>query len=77
MSTSTLVAPVPVVPAPAPGTLLQVEDLWVRLGEQDVLRGVQLRVAPGEIVAVIGETGSGKTTLARTIVGLQRAAFGG
>ncbi|MCK9900594.1 peptide ABC transporter ATP-binding protein [Parafrankia colletiae] len=35
-----------------------------------VLRDVSLDVRPGEIVGVIGETGSGKTTLARAIVGL-------
>ncbi|GEM30749.1 ABC transporter ATP-binding protein [Nocardia neocaledoniensis NBRC 108232] len=35
-----------------------------------VLTGVDLRVAPGEIVGVTGDSGSGKTTLARTLAGL-------
>ncbi|MGD0558943.1 MAG: ABC transporter ATP-binding protein, partial [Streptosporangiaceae bacterium] len=35
-----------------------------------ILSGVSLRVWPGEIVGLVGETGSGKTTLARTVVGL-------
>jgi oligopeptide/dipeptide ABC transporter ATP-binding protein len=35
-----------------------------------VLSGVDLDVWPGEIVGLVGETGSGKTTLARTVVGL-------
>src|SRR3954449_2198095 len=41
-----------------------------RSAADDVLRGVDLTVHAGEIVGVIGETGSGKTTLARAVVGL-------
>ena len=54
-------------------SLLEIEDLVVGYGERraaPVLDGVSLEVRPGEILGVIGETGSGKTTLARTIVGL-------
>ncbi|WP_410870340.1 ABC transporter ATP-binding protein [Nocardia sp. A7] len=39
-------------------------------GAQPVIRGVDLRVAPGEIVGITGDSGSGKTTLARTMAGL-------
>jgi oligopeptide/dipeptide ABC transporter ATP-binding protein len=57
-------------------TVLNVRGLRVRYASarrsaaDDVLRGVDLTVHAGEIVGVIGETGSGKTTLARAIVGL-------
>ena len=54
--------------------LLSVESLEVVLGHgwraQRVLSGVDLAIWPGEIVGLVGETGSGKTTLARAIVGL-------
>ncbi|MFI8983831.1 ABC transporter ATP-binding protein [Streptomyces antimycoticus] len=53
--------------------LLELSGLTVAFGRRDarpVLDGVELSVAEGEIVGVIGETGSGKTTLARTAVGL-------
>jgi ABC-type glutathione transport system ATPase component len=57
-------------------TLLEVSGLRVRYGEHEVLRGVDLRVDAGEIVGVIGETGSGKTTLARAVVGLVKSSAG-
>jgi oligopeptide/dipeptide ABC transporter ATP-binding protein len=54
--------------------LLAVESVDVTLGRgwraSQVLSGVDLDVWPGEIVGLVGETGSGKTTLARTVVGL-------
>jgi len=60
--------------------LLEVTDLDVVLGRgwraSHVLRGVNLSVRPGEIVGLVGETGSGKTTLARTVVGLARPRGG-
>jgi oligopeptide/dipeptide ABC transporter ATP-binding protein len=54
--------------------LLAVESIDVTLGRgwraNQVLSGVDLDIWPGEIVGLVGETGSGKTTLARTVVGL-------
>ena len=60
--------------------LLEVSDVDVVLGHgwraSHVLNGVNLAVWPGEIVGLVGETGSGKTTLARTVVGLVRPRGG-
>lgn len=48
----------------------------VHLGTGAALSDVSLDVAPGEIVGIVGETGSGKTTFARATVGLVRPAAG-
>ena len=45
-------------------------------GGTDVLQDVNLRVAPGEFVAIAGPNGGGKTTLMRLILGLERANAG-
>ena len=55
--------------------ILKVEDIRVSFpvqgGMVNALDGVSLEVFPGEIVAVVGESGCGKTTLARAVLGLQ------
>jgi oligopeptide/dipeptide ABC transporter ATP-binding protein len=61
-------------------SLLDVSGLHVEFpGRGTIARavdGVDLSMRAGEIVALVGESGCGKTTLARTIVGLQRPAAG-
>jgi oligopeptide/dipeptide ABC transporter ATP-binding protein len=60
--------------------LLSLEGVDVVLGRgwraNHVLSEVDLKIWPGEIVGLVGETGSGKTTLARTVVGLVRPRKG-
>ncbi len=56
--------------------LLSVRDLHVRMGVQEILHGVDLDVAEGEIVAVLGANGVGKTTLMRAISGIYRVTGG-
>lgn len=55
---------------------LEIVDLHAGYGAGDILQGVSLAVEPGEIVAVVGRNGVGKTTLMRTIMGLLAASAG-
>jgi ABC-type branched-subunit amino acid transport system ATPase component len=50
--------------------LLKVDSLVAGYGKKQVLNGLSLEVAPGEIVALIGHNGAGKTTLLKAIFGL-------
>ncbi len=56
--------------------MLRIRDLHVRYGSFEVLKGVDIDVASGEIVTVVGANGAGKTTLVRTISGLVRPSYG-
>ena len=56
--------------------LLDIRALCAGYGDTDVLRGVDQKVDPGEIVAVLGSNGVGKSTLNRTISGVVRARSG-
>ena len=77
-----LLSNVPVKPEamslPAPKGMLTVEGLMAGAPGQQVpiVRGVQFALSPGEVLAVVGPSASGKTTLARLLVGLWPAMSG-
>jgi len=57
-------------------TLVQVHDMTVRFGRQTVLRHIDLEIPSGQSLAIIGESGCGKTVLLKTIIGLVRPTTG-
>jgi ABC-type branched-subunit amino acid transport system ATPase component len=56
--------------------LLQCEDVAVRFGGNEVLRGVDLRAEAGAVTGLIGPNGAGKTTLFNVLCGLTRPVAG-
>ena len=50
--------------------MLHVSQLCAAYGESEVLHGLDLQVEPGEIVAIMGRNGMGKTTLMKTLMGI-------
>lgn len=78
----TLLAAVPAAPnamsLPPPQGRVQVEQLMAGAPGTPVtiLRGISLALLPGDVLAVVGPSASGKTTLARLLVGLWPAAMG-
>jgi Fe-S cluster assembly ATP-binding protein len=49
--------------------MLKVDKLRVKLGQRLVLQGVSLNLRPGEVIAIMGPNGSGKTSLAFSLIG--------
>lgn len=56
--------------------MLEIKDLHVAYGVIKALRGVSLKVNPGEIVTIIGANGAGKSTLLNTISGFLKPSVG-
>ncbi|EJL53791.1 ABC-type branched-chain amino acid transport system, ATPase component [Rhizobium sp. CF122] len=57
-------------------TLLEVQGLNAWYGESHILHGVNMRIAEGETITILGRNGVGKTTTLRTITGIVRARKG-
>ena len=56
--------------------LFEVEDLHVRYGDFEAVKGVSFTLGEGEILGIVGESGSGKSTIAKTLIGLEKASSG-
>jgi ABC-type polar amino acid transport system ATPase subunit len=52
--------------------MIEIEGVGKKFGATTVLDGIDLRVAPGEVVSILGASGSGKSTLIRCINGLEK-----
>ena len=62
--------------AARPGLPIAVKGVGKSFGAREVLRDVDLRVAPGEFVALVGRSGCGKSTLLRLLAGLEAPTAG-
>jgi len=50
--------------------MLKIDNLAVTFGHQPVLKNISLQIRPGETLAIVGESGAGKTTLGLSVLGL-------
>src|SRR5215471_7180399 len=56
----------------SPSAMIAVRGLKKRIGTQEILRGVDLSVAPGETLVIIGRSGGGKSVLLKNLIGLMQ-----
>src|ERR1700716_2440824 len=58
------------------GRMFEVRNLSSAYGQSEVIHGIDLAVAPGEIVALVGRNGMGKSTLMKSLIGIMPARSG-
>ncbi len=61
---------------PGEGPMIRLAGVCKAFGRQEILKGIDLEVAPGEVLVLIGPSGSGKSTLLRCINHLERPTTG-
>jgi polar amino acid transport system ATP-binding protein len=64
------------LPEALPAPIVEINGLRKSYGANEVLKGIDLKVQPGEVIAIIGKSGSGKSTLLRCINGLEEFQSG-
>ena len=64
------------VSRPRGGAAVDARALGKHYGQREVLSNIDLRIAPGEFVAIVGRSGCGKSTLLRLLAGLEQADHG-
>ena len=55
---------------------MRCDDLHVRYGRVHAVEGVSINLAPGQIVAVLGANGAGKSSMLRALLGIEKIADG-
>jgi len=67
---STAAAVTPLQPEAAPETIVEFKDVWKRYSNKEILAGVNLKIQRGEVLCVLGPSGTGKSVTLRHINGL-------
>ena len=55
---------------------VKIEDVSIKFGKQTVVSGINIEIKPGEIFAIMGASGAGKSVLLRTVIGLIKPTTG-